>query len=145
MRLEKLVLIGMFSIALLGCGGTATSNAASSEQTVTVTLTEYHVKVDASSIPAGKVTFQVSNLGTEKHEFVILKTDLAAANLPPDPATVGKVQEDTAGVTHVDELSEIVPGGQQDLTVALAAGTYVLVCNYPDHVHEGMLATLTVT
>ena len=145
MRLGKLVLMGLFATVLAGCGATTSGSTASNDKVLSVTLDEYHVKVDAVSIPAGSVTFQVNNLGTEKHEFVILKTDLAAAALPADPAVANKVQEETSGVQHVDEISEVVPGGQQDLTVALTPGTYVLVCNYPGHVHEGMVTTLTVT
>ena len=144
MRIGKLILLALISGLVAGCG-VATSTTLSNEKLVAVTLDEYHVRVDAASVPAGTVTFQVNNMGTEKHEFVILKSDLAAAALPADPAVVNKVQEDTAGVQHVDEISELVPGGLQTLTVALTPGTYILVCNYPGHVHAGMVATLNVT
>jgi uncharacterized cupredoxin-like copper-binding protein len=144
MRIGKLVLLAVISGLVAACG-VATSTTPSDQKLITVTLDEYHVRIDATSVPAGTVTFQVNNMGTQKHEFVILKTDLAVAALPADPAVVNKVQEDTAGVQHVDEISELVPGGLQTLTVALTPGTYILVCNYPGHVHAGMLATLTVT
>jgi uncharacterized cupredoxin-like copper-binding protein len=144
MRIGRLVLFGVLSVLVAGCG-TATDTTLANERVVTVTLNEYHVQVDATSVPAGSVTFNVNNLGTEKHEFVILKTDFAAAAIPADPAIANKVQEDTAGVQHVDEISELTPGGMQNLTVALTPGTYLLVCNYPGHVHAGMVATLNVT
>jgi uncharacterized cupredoxin-like copper-binding protein len=144
MRIGKLVLFGLFAVVIAGCG-TTTSTTLASEKLVTVTLDEYHVRIDTTSVAAGSVTFQVNNTGTEKHEFVVLRTDLAAAALPEDPTVANKVQEETAGVQHVDEISELVPGGLQNLTVALTPGTYILVCNYPGHVHAGMIATLTVT
>jgi uncharacterized cupredoxin-like copper-binding protein len=143
MRSRNLVVLVAFSSLLVGCG-VASSNTASSGKTLGVTLDEYHVKLDASTIPAGTVTFDVKNTGSEKHEFVILKTDVEAAALPSDPAT-NKVQEETSGVQHVDEIDGVGPGGQRALTVSLTQGTYLIVCNYPGHVHAGMVTMLTVT
>ena len=140
MRLGKSVLLGMFSVLLMDCAVAPGGNG----QTIGVTLDEYHVKLDATSIPAGTVTFEVKNTGAEKHEFVILRTDVAPSALPSDPAA-DKVQEETSGVQHVDEIDAVTPGGLQDLTVALTPGTYIIVCNYPGHAHAGMIATLTVT
>jgi len=143
MRLGKLVLLGAFSSLLVGCGATA-GNTASNGQMIGVTLDEYHVRLEATSIPAGSVTFEVKNTGSEKHEFVILRTSDAPAALPTDPAT-NKVQEEATGIEHVDEIDGVAAGGLQDLTVKLTPGTYLIVCNYPGHVHAGMVATLTVT
>lgn len=140
MRLGRLALIGACTALLAACGGAAQGTAG---ETVGVTLDEYHLKLDSTSIPAGAVTFQVNNLGKVQHEFVILRTDLAPAALPS--TADNKIQEEGSGVEHVDELGGIVPGGQQALTVNLKPGTYLVVCNFPGHVHGGMIATLTVT
>ena len=126
MRFRNLVVLGAFTTLLVGCGA-ASNNAASNGKTLGVTLDEYHVKLDAATIPAGTVTFEVKNTGSEKHEFVILKTDVAASALPDDPAT-NKIQEEASGVLHVDEIDGVGPGGLRDLTVALTPGSYLISC-----------------
>jgi uncharacterized cupredoxin-like copper-binding protein len=109
---------------------------------VAVTLDEYHVVLSQSTASAGKLTFKVHNSGHEKHEFVILRTNLDAASLPLE---AGKVKEDASGVTHVDELDGVAAGNDRDLTVDLTPGTYIFVCNIPGHVHEGMVARFTTS
>jgi uncharacterized cupredoxin-like copper-binding protein len=133
-------LAGASLVLLAACGGGA--GQGTSGHTVGVTLDEYHVKLDAATIASGKVTFQINNLGKEKHEFVILRTDLTPATLPIEG---DKVQEEASGVEHVDEIDGVDAGATRDLTVELKAGSYVLVCNYLGHVHGGMVTTLTVT
>src|SRR5437667_10265645 len=65
---------------------TATTSA-SGGNTVTVKLQEWSINPDVNSVNAGPVTFNVKNIRpAQKHEFVILKTDLAP--------------EDTEGRTH---------------------------------------------
>jgi uncharacterized cupredoxin-like copper-binding protein len=140
MRLGKLALIGACATLLAACGG---ATQGTSGETVGVTLDEFHLKLDSNSIRAGTVTFQVDNLGKEQHEFVILRTDLALDALPS--TADNKIQEEGTGVEHINELGGINPGGRQDLTVNLKPGTYIVVCNFPGHVHGGMIATLTVT
>lgn len=109
---------------------------------VAVTLDEYHVVLSQSTASAGKLTFKVHNSGREKHEFVILQTNLDAASLPLES---GKVKEDTPGVAHVDELDGVAAGQERELTVDLKPGTYIFVCNIPGHVHEGMVARFTAS
>jgi uncharacterized cupredoxin-like copper-binding protein len=140
MRLGRLVLVGASALLLAACGGGA--GQGTSGQTVGVTLDEFHLKLDAATIPAGAVTFQVNNLGKEKHEFVILRTDLAPNALPLNG---DQVAEEGTGVEHVDEIAGLVSGETQTLTVTLKPGTYVVVCNFPGHVHGGMIAPLKVT
>ena len=108
---------------------------------VAVTLDEYHVKLSESSGSSGKVTFKVHNGGHEKHEFVILKTSLDAANLPEESS---KIKEDAAGVEHVSEIDGVDAAQDKNLTVDLKPGTYVFVCNIPGHAHQGMVARFTV-
>jgi uncharacterized cupredoxin-like copper-binding protein len=146
MRLGKVLLIGASLMVLGACGGNPAGGGgqASGDQTVAVTLDEFHLKVDRTAIPAGNVTFDIDNKGTEKHEFVILRTDLAVSALPTDTAT-NKVQEEATGIVHVDEIDGVDAGQQKQLSVDLKPGTYLLVCNYPGHVHGGMVAQFTVS
>src|SRR6202795_2664211 len=116
MRLARLLFVGAALSLLSACGGQATAGG----QTVSVTLNEFHLKLDRSAIPAGQVTFQIANQGKEKHEFVILRTDLAVNALPNDPQA-NKVQEEATRIEHIDEIDRVDAGAQQVLTVDLNA------------------------
>lgn len=123
-------------------GGAATA--------VNVTLQEWAVVPDAESVPAGDVTFTVTNDGPEDvHEFVILKTDLDAGDLPTDEH--GAVEEEGEGMEVVDEIEDIPVGETQELAVSLEAGNYVLLCNvYSEdedeaHYQMGMRTAFEVT
>ena len=95
---------------------------------VKVTVQEYAVVPASASTKAGDVTFAVTNKGPEdKHEFVVIKTDLAPGELPTKPN--GSVDEEGAGIKVIDELAEIPVGETHELKVNLAAGSYVLICN----------------
>ena len=64
-------------------GGDASGGAGGT--TVDVTLQEWAVVLSEASVPAGDVTFAITNEGPEDvHEFVILRTDLDLAALPTD-------------------------------------------------------------
>jgi hypothetical protein len=59
--------------------------------------------------------------------MVIFKTDLGIRDLPASPE--GKVDEEGAGLTFLGEIEEFDVGKTGSITVDLAAGRYVLVCN----------------
>lgn len=131
------------SLALLAsaCGGGG--------ETVDITLQEFAVGADPSSVDAGEVTFDVTNEGPEDtHEFVIIRTDLGPTELPTDET--GAVDEAGAGIEAVDEIEDIPVGESEELTVDLDAGSYVLICNIYDedeqesHYQEGMRTSFTV-
>ena len=82
------------------------------------------------------------------HEFVVLKTDLDAGDLPTDDT--GAVDEAGEGITVIDEIEDIPVGESQNLSVSLDAGHYVLLCNiYSEdeqeaHYTMGMRTNFTV-
>ncbi len=121
-------------------GGTSTASGSSAA--VSATETEFKIDLSASTSAAGPVTFQIDNAGTIVHEFVVMKTDLAADKLPLDTST-GVVSEDTDGLTVVDEVEDIQVGSSESLTVDLPAGHYVVICNVPAHYAGGMHADFT--
>ena len=88
------------------------------------------------------MTFQINNAGTVVHEFVVMKTDLAADKLPIDTSK-GVVSEETSGLTVIDEVEDIAIGATPSLAVTLPAGHYVLICNLPGHYAGGMHADFT--
>ena len=95
-----------------------------------------------TSADAGSVTFVVTNSGVVEHEFVVLRTDLAAADLPFDAGT-NEAEEEGDGVTPVDEIGSLLPGETKTLTVDLEAGHYVLICNLTGHYQMGMRGDFT--
>lgn len=142
------------SLAIVGCTtGTAPSPTGAGEgggTTVAVTLQEWAVLPAAESAPAGDVTFEVTNDGPDDvHEFVVIRTDLEPADLPTDAD--GAVDEAGEGMEVVDEIEDVPVGETQELTVALDAGNYVLICNIfsadedEAHYEMGMRTAFTVT
>jgi uncharacterized cupredoxin-like copper-binding protein len=144
-------------LALAACsdGGTTASPVAASPgapaggTSVTVALSEWSVAPTPDRVPAGDVTFDVTNDGPEDpHEFVVLRTDLDFASLPTDAN--GAVTEDVEGIEVVDEVEDIPVGETQELMTTLTAGTYVLLCNIYDeaeqeaHYQMGMRIPFTV-
>jgi len=117
-------------------GETAAAGATSPADgatTVDVTLKEFAV-FSVDSAPAGEVTFNVTNGGPDEvHEFVVIATDLAPGGLPTDER--GAVDEEGDGIEVVGEIGILLVGETQQLTVDLAAGSYVLVCNISDGVN----------
>jgi len=101
--------------------------------------TSQFLKVDPTTVKAGKVTFTFVNKGNRQHEMIVLKTDEKA-----DSLVVGadnKVSEDKS----VGEISETDAGKTVVKTFDLAAGHYVLVCNIAKHYAQGMKSDFTVT
>ena len=135
--------IMILAFAGVACGG--------DEGGVGVTLQEFAVVPDASTAPAGDVTFTAENEGQETHEFVVIKTDLEATDLPIDQ-DAGGVDEEGEGIEVVDELEEMSPGDSGELKVNLDSGHYVLICNIVEeedgetvsHYENGMRTDFTV-
>ncbi len=99
-----------------------------------------YMNVDAKTVPAGPVTFTVTNDGVKKHEFVVLSTDAKAAELPLKGDEV--TEDDYAAV---DEIGDLPVGATSTLSVNLKPGHYSLICNIKGHVRMGMVSDLTVT
>jgi uncharacterized cupredoxin-like copper-binding protein len=140
-------------------GGT-TAPAPSTGTTVNVTLGDTKglagpmtLTADVNGVPAGNVTFVVTNNGTIDHEMVVLQTSTAFDKLPvtdggdpPAPVASGanKVSEDhNIGETGDPNLK---PGDTRTFTIKnMKPGAYVLVCNIAQHYGLGMRAAFTVT
>jgi uncharacterized cupredoxin-like copper-binding protein len=102
-----------------------------------VTQKEWAILPAISSVGAGKVTFDVSNQGQVTHEFVVLKTDDGAS-------TIAQKDGEASEAGHQGEVEDVTPGATKTLTLSLAPGKYVLICNLPGHYHLGMYAAFTV-
>jgi high-affinity iron transporter len=121
------------AIVLAACGGSAAGSPAAGSPAATgaagspaagvikVAASEYKFEPATIAAKAGSVTFEVTNAGTEEHEFEIFK-----------------------GETVVDEIEGLVPGLTRQLTVTLDPGEYTYVCKLAAHDTLGMKGALTV-
>ena len=114
---------------------------AAAETSVDVGLIEFAVEPSVDSVPAGTVTFNVSSDGAIFHNFKVVATDLSPDALPVDDALFAVDEEQ---VDVVASTADLDPGEQETLTVELAAGSYVLICNIPTHFQAGMTVAFTV-
>lgn len=120
----------LIALVLAGCSGSGASPSAAgsagepagSGATVKVGASEYKFDPNTLTVAAGQVTFEVTNNGTEEHEFELFKGDIV-----------------------VDELEGLVPGLTRTLPVTLEAGAYTFACKLAGHDLAGMTGTLTVT
>jgi uncharacterized cupredoxin-like copper-binding protein len=104
---------------------------------------EYAVALDSATIAAGRIRLTAHNAGTIEHEIVAFRTDLAEGDLP---LVNGSVDEEGAGITHIEPEAEDIPvGGSKSITMNLTAGRYVFLCNVPGHYKLGMHSVLTVS
>jgi len=101
----------------------------------------FGVTVDPASTAAGSVTFNVTNTGTIIHNLRVIKTELAPDALP---LTSDSFYVDEEQVEVVGSIAEFTSGQPETLTVDLAAGGYVLICNVATHYESGMYTTFTV-
>ena len=104
--------------------GTPAADAGDAEmmagEQVPVMLMEFAIEMP-STLPAGPVTFAVTNGGTITHSFEIESADLE------------EVLE-----------TELAPGETGMLTVDLAPGTYEVYCPIGNHAEQGMQVEVTV-
>jgi hypothetical protein len=90
---------------------------------ITVRLAEWKVELGSASVPAGTVTFQITNAGTIPHAFEV----------------------EGRGIEK--ETPVVPPGATTTLTLALTPGRYEVYCPVGEDSHKklGMLAHLEVT
>lgn len=135
------------AVVLAGCGqsGSQTSGGStvSAGNTVNAELGEFYIKLDRTSVPAGKVTFKVTNSGKIEHELIVLKTDLAVDKLPMRANDPSKVDEDAAG--GVGEIEDVAAGQSKNGTFDLKSGSYVLICNVSGHYAAGQRIAFRVS
>ena len=154
--------LGLLSVAAACSGGendsaapTATEASVPTEDPdvdeVRVRLFEWSFDPSVDSVPAGSITFQADNSGLLTHELKIVRTAIAANELPA--LDDGSVDEDAEGIEVVGALLDIREGRSDSGTFELEAGSYVLLCNIVEekdtgtdvHYKLGMVVDFTVT
>ena len=118
-------LVPGIAVAVAACGGAVSSSGPAASLpagTRAVEAKEYSFAPSTLSAPSGAVTFSVTNIGNENHEFEVMTGDQSLAKIAP-----------------------FSRGTTQNLTVALEPGTYTFVCRLNGHDQLGMKGTLSVT
>ena len=129
----------MCGLLLVACGGPSVSASTSTGSQVIVEMTDYKVATNLPSVKAGTIKIGVRNLASMEHNFEVIKTDLAADQLPVDPASAKAID-----VGKVGEIAKIPGGTSAAVTLDLAPGKYVLICNIAGHYQLGMHAAFIV-
>ncbi len=125
MRPRSLILPAALAASALALAGCSSSDdaAAGSGSSVTVNATDSACELSATTTPAGRVKFTVTNSGGKVNEFYVYGAD-------------DKV---------VGELENISPGLTRDFSVDLSTpGTYQTACK-PGMSGDGIRADFTVT
>ncbi|HEY3379644.1 MAG TPA: cupredoxin domain-containing protein [Armatimonadota bacterium] len=116
-------LMSLSGITQLAYTQPSTATATTTVNTVRVSLTEFYITLDQTSVPAGNVDFVVTNNGTIPHSFVVRGPGINAG-LP------NVLQPGQVAILHV---------------IGIQPGSYTLFCPVDDHAARGMTTTLTVT
>jgi hypothetical protein len=102
---------------------------------VQVRLFEFGVRRKPPFVAAGKVTFRVKAIGTDTHEFVVVRVQ-PGAELPT--AADGSVDEEAIPTAdQIGELENIKPKKVKSLTKTLEPADYVLFCNTVEEEPDG--------
>jgi uncharacterized cupredoxin-like copper-binding protein len=116
--------------------GVVSAGGVTSKPLVAVQVDEFSVFPGTQGAPVGKVRFVVTNIGTVKHEFVVIRTNKPAGNL-----LTGKEADETGAV---GELDGVKAGNARVLVLNLKRGHYALICNLPGHYKTGQFADFYV-
>ena len=127
-----IALVGVVAVSV----GVSTGGAVTTKPLVAVQVDEFSVFPATQGAPKGKVRFVVTNVGTIKHEFVVLKTAKPAGSL-----LEGNEANESGAVGEIDGVP---PGQARTLTLRLARGHYSLICNLPGHYKTGQFADFYV-
>ncbi len=113
----------LVAAALATFSSVATAQSGGTAQSVAVTLSEWKVRVARDTVPAGSVTFRVTNNGAVTHQFHV------------------------QGEGIEKETQPIAAHQSAELTMTLKPGTYEVYCPMSDlsHKNAGMLKKLIVT
>ncbi len=163
MKRARFSRIGLAAVAILGMS----SLAALADSTVNVSLADkggmmdmsknmglgmgmmgnmhmamMSVITDKNTVPAGKVTFNVTNISKDVQHEMLVSPIKDENTVLPYVENENRVDEEASG--DLGEVSELDPGKSGSLTLDLKPGLYILFCNIPGHYTAGMWTVLKV-
>jgi len=121
---------------------------AEADTVVNVTLDEWVIKADRTSVRAGKIGFVAENVGERAHELAIIRGEPNTL-----PIRDGVLDEDALPEgAFIGEIEAFPPKETCEGVFDLSPGVYTLAClivethegKEENHLAEGMLTTLTV-
>ncbi len=145
------VAAGILGLLLLGCDDDSTNGAPSAPSEATPSSTEeqgvvgtvigvneseYTIRLNRRTAPGGEMKLILMNEGDIAHQFVVVKTELLAEDLPISDNSFADTQAD--GVELVYKQEAYPPGEEKELELTLDPGHYVFLCNLPGHYARGM-------
>jgi len=151
--LRVAVLVSLLSFSVMAVSGCATSRAAAGSlqplrqatvdgaAQVNVVVKSYVITPDTLVVPAGKVSFHVSDRDVIVHEMLVVHAQTKSFGLPYD-FSISRVIEDQ--IQKPGEVPDIQPNSSGDVTLDLPAGRYVLLCNLVGHYQAGMHTLIDV-
>ena len=98
--------------------------------------------LDHASVKAGPIIQARNKSKTLVHEMLVIPTSLTASALPYDAKKDVFIENQVGSLGEIEELQ---PGKSGELTLTLKAGSYLLACNQPGHLHADMWSKFTVT
>lgn len=100
------------------------------------------IKAEPMTVKAGRVTVTAVNQSKDLvHEVLVIPAPSDGKALPYDTKTASIVEKRA----HAKgEVSDLKPGAHGSVTLSLAPGIYLLVCNQPGHYKAGMFTKLVV-
>lgn len=111
-----------------------------------IELDEFVIRPEKTRARPGTVVFQVRNAGEVAHQFLVVRSDLPIAQLPRKPGDAGV---DETQIDVVGRIDGIPPDGEDEVSVEVASGQYVLICNLfsqgNSHYLQGMYTRFEVT
>ncbi len=135
------VIATMLMLALTACSSDGSTEGGEGNR-VAVTLADFSIEPSPTSVPAGPVTFAVENVGPAEHEMVVIRSDLAPADIPVEDH---EANEEAPGMTPIGEVEDVQAGESTELKLTLESGSYVLLCNIKKHFERGMVTEFEVT
>lgn len=136
--------------AVLGLMGSA--GFAAGPSTVEITMRDpssgagiagMQMQAEPAQVPAGPVTFHATNDSkTLVHEMLVVRVPSFDTTLPYNQKTSEVLER---RVRKLGEIPDLRPGASGTLTLTLAPGDYLLLCNQPGHYKGGMVTRFTVS
>jgi uncharacterized cupredoxin-like copper-binding protein len=160
--------VAVVSVPVAACGGDDDSSTRDADKGTVVNIAlgesglRYFVRPDQTRVQPGTVTFAVTNVGELTHEFIVYSNpvDVATGDLPinAEADEANLVEENIIGAApyatppivpsdkKLGDADHRIPGGGwgAELTLDLAAGKYILLCNQPGHYGNKQYSAFTV-
>ncbi len=147
--LRVVVLVSLLSLSVVTVSSCAKVAASPSLRQITaggatlvnVDVNSYIITPNTLAVPAGKVTFHVSNRDAIVHEMLVVHAQSKSFDLPYD-LSISRVVENQ--INKPGEVPNIEPNISGDVTLDLPPGRYVLLCNLVGHFQAGMHTLIDV-